>query len=195
MRSVHSGVTTVEPGPSPLDAASRRNRTPQIARRTVVAFLGFLCAVLIPGCKDKSSSLPAIAVSSPTNLYKSTATKLDAGGVALECSGASEVSWLNATNGAHGVAQFAEGRTNWSATGIGLAPGTNAILFTATNAAGSSGPVQLLVIYDPPLKLAITDPAGSGFTASSNSITIAGTVESNGASRTISWFNNRGGSS
>jgi len=105
------------------------------------------------------------------------------------------VTWTNDRGGSG----TCSGTTSWSQSGISLFSGSNVITVTARDAAGNTRSDTLTVTYTPPdttrPTVTITSPtSGTTYTASSSSLTIAGTASDNVGVTQVTWTNDRGGS-
>ncbi len=94
---------------------------------------------------------PAVAITGPTSAtsFDTLAATVDLAGTAVDSGGSTlaRVSWSNAATGASGTAT---GTTNWSVSGVALAPGANTITVTAMDKAQNTGTDQIQVNLLPP---------------------------------------------
>ena len=139
---------------------------------------------------------PTVAVTAPTGeaTYTTNTSPLTLGGSAIDNVGVTMVSWTN-NRGGSGTAT---GTTNWSATGIGLQPGANALTITARDAAGNLATATLSVTYTAPdttaPTVAVTTPTtGTTYAINTGYLTLGGTAADNVGVTSVTWANSRGG--
>jgi hypothetical protein len=136
---------------------------------------------------------PTVAISVPTSgsTYSTANPALTLGGTATDNVAVTQVTWTNSRGGSG----TANGTTTWTASGIVLQPGTNALTVAAQDAAGNIGTASITVSFDatPPV-VAVTSPtAGSTYSTSNSALTLAGTASDNIAVTQVTWTNSRGG--
>src|SRR5437667_2387016 len=86
---------------------------------------------------------PTVAITSPTfgASFNTSNALLTLGGIASDNVGVTRVTWANSRGGSG----MAIGTTSWTASGIGLQPGTNVLTVTAHDAAGNATVASLTV--------------------------------------------------
>ena len=91
---------------------------------------------------------PTINITSPTagTSYSTANSTITLGGTSSDDQGVVAVTWSNEPTLATGAAV---GTTNWTASGISLAVGSNELVASASDAAGNVGTDTLLVTYTP----------------------------------------------
>lgn len=100
------------------------------------------------------------------------------GGTVSDNTGVVSVVWSNTTTATHGPAV---GTSSWTASGIGLAPGTNEIVVIASDAAGNTSTDTLAVTYNPPIKKApLVASGGSQTITLPTTAGLAGTASDDG---------------
>jgi hypothetical protein len=113
---------------------------------------------------------PTVSITAPTAgpTYATNISPLTLGGTAGDNVGVTQVSW-SSNRGGSGTAL---GTTSWSAPGIALQPGANALTVTARDAAGNTGTATLTVTYDliAPT-VSITAPAAGATVSGTTTIT------------------------
>ena len=141
---------------------------------------------------------PTIAITSPVGSGQTYATgtgTVNVSGTASDNVGVVNVIWANNRGGGGS----ASGTTSWSAPGIALQSGSNAITVTAYDAAGNNGAATIYVNYTPgdttPPTIAITSPVGSGqtYATGTGTVNVSGTASDNVGVVNVIWANNRGG--
>jgi hypothetical protein len=102
------------------------------------------------------AAAPTIAIISPTSdpTFSTDAWSVDIGGTASDDVGLASVTY--SLNG--GAAIACTGTTTWTAEGVALTPGTNAIVVTATDVASRTSTATLTVTCTPPRGVVITSP-------------------------------------
>jgi hypothetical protein len=101
-------------------------------------------ARFVAGAVDQQP--PTVSIHSPTStgLYSTEAASIDIAGAAGDNVGVTQVGWSSST-GASGTAVLGASGTSWSAAGVPLQPGVNALTVTARDAAGNANTAQLAV--------------------------------------------------
>jgi len=138
---------------------------------------------------------PSVTITTPTDglTYNAANPSIDLGGTASGELSVTKVEW--ATD--HGTSGTCVGTSEWTASNIRLAPGSNVITVTATDSASRTGTATLTVVYNDatPPSVAITTPVSSAtYTTNNQQLGMAGTASDNDGVQTVSWSNNRGGS-
>lgn len=97
-----------------------------------------------------TDAAPTVGISSPTanSTYSATSSSINLAGSASDDNGISSVTWRNSLTGNSGTATLTSG--SWSASGIALQSGTNAITVTARDTAGQTATDTLSVSYTEP---------------------------------------------
>ena len=135
---------------------------------------------------------PDVTITSPvdTETYITTNSTITLSGTAGDDIEVDNIKWVS-SNGSNGTAS---GTESWSATGIQLSEGQNAITVTATDSAGNQASDILTVTYTPPDTQAplvnITSPdlpAGGTLQTADGSITISGTAQDDRSVMQVSW--------
>ena len=151
----------------------------------------------------QTSGQPPLSVSftSPTagTPYTTSSSSITIAGEAYGQS-VTQVTWTSD----HGGSGTAAGTTTWSASGIALQSGSNAITVTARDGAGHQASAVLIVTYStatsPPPDtsaptIAITSPTSSStFSTSSSTINLSGTASDDIGVTQVTWVTDRGGS-
>ena len=136
------------------------------------------------------TTLPTVSITSPTTAttYFTSAATVSLGGTAADNVGVTLVSWSNAANGATGTAS---GTTAWTAAGIPLVDGANAITVTAFDAAGLSRTDSITVTRDTGVPtIAITSPtSGETHLVSTSSVALGGTAVDSVGVTAVTWTN------
>jgi uncharacterized protein (TIGR03437 family) len=111
-----------------------------------------------------------------------------------------QVTWTSDRGGSGTAA----GTTTWSASGIALQSGSNAITVTARDGAGHQASAVLIVTYSTAAStqadksaptMAITSPTSSStFSTASSTINLSGTASDNIGVTQVTWVTDRGGS-
>src|SRR5207253_887128 len=113
---------------------------------------------------------PTVKITSPTsNPTFSTGTSLlTLGGTASDNVGVTQVTWANSRGGSG----TASGTTSWTASGIVLQMGTNALTVTARDAAGNTSTDSLTVTLNDtmPPAIVITAPTATPTYTTGNSL-------------------------
>jgi hypothetical protein len=101
-------------------------------------------ARFVAGAVDQQP--PTVSIHSPTStgLYSTEAASIDIAGAAGDNVGVTQVGWSSST-GASGTVVLGASGTSWSAAGVPLQPGVNALTVTARDAAGNANTAQLAV--------------------------------------------------
>jgi hypothetical protein len=143
---------------------------------------------------------PTITITGPTSAstYSTTSSSTALTGTAADNVGVTQVTWVN-DRGGNGVAS---GTTNWSASSIPLASGTNNITVQARDAAGNLANDALAVTMTttPPADttlptVTITSPTSSStYKTRATSVTVSGTAADNVGVTQVAWTNSAGGS-
>jgi hypothetical protein len=147
------------------------------------------------------STPPTVAITSPTSgsTYSTPTALLTLAGTASDNLAVTQVTWSNSRGGSG----TATGTTSWTASGIVLQAGTNALTVTARDAADNAATATLTVTVDTtlptldatPPTVAITSPtSGSTYSTPTSPLTLAGTASDNLAVSQVTWTNSRGGS-
>ena len=146
------------------------------------------------------STPPVIAVTSPTSTgtYSASSSTINLAGTASDDVGVAQVTWAT-DKGATGTAT---GTSNWTISGVPVSSGSTQITVTARDAAGNASSALLAVTSSfsglsdtTPPTIVITSPtSGSSFTASSSTISIAGTASDNAAVTQVTWSTDKGAS-
>lgn len=94
------------------------------------------------------TTVPAVSISSPTNMpsFVATSSSLALGGVASDNAGLMQVTWANDRGGAG----TASGTTSWAVPAVALQDGTNVITVTAWDASGNQATDVLTVTLSAP---------------------------------------------
>src|SRR5207247_1046428 len=124
---------------------------------------GDTISVIVTG-SGADSTAPTVAITAPTAgpTYSTSGSPLTLPGTAADKVGVTQVAWVNSAGGSGA----ATGTTSWTAGGIVLQPGTNALTVTAGDGAGNTATATLTVtlIDATAPTLAITTPtAGSTY--------------------------------
>src|SRR5438067_1944573 len=140
---------------------------------------------------NADTTAPTVAITTPTAspTYTASSTALTLGGTAADNVGVTQVTWAN-SRGGNGTAT---GTTSWTASGIVLQTGANALTVTARDAAGNIATRTVTVTYADTTAptVAITTPTTSPtYTASSSALALGGTAS---AATQVTWANDRGG--
>ncbi|HSR14038.1 MAG TPA: triple tyrosine motif-containing protein, partial [Thermodesulfobacteriota bacterium] len=129
---------------------------------------------------DAETIAPAVRITAPTSnpLYPTSESVINVSGTASDNVGVTEVTWVNSSTGAAGIAS---GSSSWAIEGIALKTGSNPISVTAKDAAGNKGTAALTVMYtpadtDPPHTTITSGPTGA---TTSDSATFAFTGSDN----------------
>src|SRR5881396_3019226 len=137
---------------------------------------------------------PTVAITSPTfgATFNTSNALLTLGGIASDNVGVTRVTWANSRGGSG----MAIGTTSWTASGIGLQPGTNVLTVTAEDAAGNTATAILTVTLDATVPtVAITAPTANPTYSTSNALlTLEGTASDNIGVTQVAWVNSAGGS-
>jgi hypothetical protein len=140
---------------------------------------------------------PTVVITTPTSnaTYSTSSSPISIGGTASDNVGVAQITWSNDRGGSG----TATGTTNWSASGIVLQSGVNAITVVSRDAANNASTDTLTITYTPPdttpPTVAITTPTSSStYNTISNSVNIGGTASDNVGVTQVTWANNRGGS-
>ena len=146
------------------------------------------------------STAPVIAITSPTSSgsYSASSSSVNLAGTASDDVAVTQVTWAT-DKGATGTAT---GTSNWTITGVPVLAGSTQITVTAHDAAGNASSALLAVTSSfsglsdtTPPTIVITSPtSGSSFTASSSTISIAGTASDNAAVTQVTWSTDKGAS-
>jgi hypothetical protein len=131
---------------------------------------------------------PTVGITIPTSgpAYSTYLPSITVGGTASDDRGIVRVEWDNATTGGSGVAV---GLTSWSAAGIPLAQGANAITVTAvdagTNAATDTITITRLADTEGPA-VSIAEPTSQAtFETYGSTVNVAGTASDNAGIATV----------
>lgn len=126
---------------------------------------------------DAETIAPTIQITTPTSnpIYPTSDTTINIFGTASDNVGVTEVTWVNSSTGATGIAS---GSTSWAINGISLKNGSNVISVTAKDGAGNKGTATLTVMYtpvdiDPPETIITAGPTGI-ITSNSATFTFTG---------------------
>lgn len=156
------------------------------------------CAVKINRSIQADTTVPEIFIEQPVGngVYETSETTLSISGTALDSVGVTQVTWSN-SNGDGGIAN---GKENWSVTGINLAKGMNVITVTAVDAAGNNNRATLTVTRKEQKdttapELQISSPSRYGFYFTFRSqVDLRGTCTDNNQVKAVLWENSAGGS-
>jgi hypothetical protein len=148
---------------------------------------------------------PTITVTEPTTetSFTTTSASVTFAGFATDNIGLSQISWANSTGGSG--SQAVSGASVSKSFDIALVSGANVITLTARDTAGNTAEQQITVTYSStppppgsdttPPTINITAPTtGTSYSATSASVTVAGTATDNIGLSQISWVNSKGGS-
>jgi hypothetical protein len=147
------------------------------------------------GVNVTDTTRPTVSITSPTSgtTFSTSSTSLTLGGTAADNIGVTQVSWTNSAGGSG----TASGTTSWSAAGIALRPGSNALTVTARDAAGNAATAQLTVTVTdttaPSVAIATPTSAVTHVTRTSP-LALGGAASDNVAVTQVSWANSAGGS-
>ncbi len=102
------------------------------------------------------------------------------------------VQWSSSSGGSG----LCDGTTSWSAGGILLSPGENAITVTVTDILGDTATAMLWAYCDlNPPSVSITSPTtNSTYTTQQSTVSLSGSGSDNVGVSVVTWSNNRGGS-
>ena len=137
---------------------------------------------------------PTVTINSPTAgpSFITNVSPMILAGSASDNIDVASVTWTNAANSTSGTAS---GTTSWTATGISLVSGANAITVKATDDVGNFKTAVLTVTYDPVAPtLAITTPPGATAITKNTTMTLIGTASDNVALATVTATNSANGS-
>jgi hypothetical protein len=135
---------------------------------------------------------PTVTITTPTSStsHSTNSATLNLGGTASDNVGVTLVEWTNSLGGSG----TATGTASWTANGIALTVGLNAITVTARDAAGNVNTDLLNVTYslapDTTLpNITITTPTSNSSTnvGSANTITLGGTASDNVGVTQVTW--------
>jgi hypothetical protein len=146
------------------------------------------------------TSAPTVSLSTPTSggSYVADSAAMMVTGTATDNVGVSRVVWANDRGGSG----TASGTGSWTAGNIALSEGTNTLTFTAEDAAGNRGSLNLTVTYSAPptvvvdqvapLVRIVSPTSKSSYFSRIRSVDLAGTAFDNDKLAKITWRNSRG---
>ncbi len=125
------------------------------------------------GTGDAVAPVATITAPTTSGAWTAVSPEISLGGVASDNVGIVRIAWANAATGASGDAV---GTTSWSAT-VPLAPGDNAIVVAAWDAAGNRGTASIAATYTPPADaepptVAIVSPAAGTWIKGNGTVSV-----------------------
>jgi hypothetical protein len=136
---------------------------------------------------------PVCTITSPTAqpTHAVTADRIDLAGTASDNVGVAIVVWTNRATGANGTAG---GATSWSASGIVLAEGANAIVVVARDADGNAGSDLLTVTYSlpdttPPVCRITLPTTNTAYSTAEGTVGLGGAASDDVGITLVTWTN------